>query len=763
MKKSVFSLSLACLSLLATARTEPMNTFVDNLLSKMTLEEKIGQLNLLPGGDITTGAVMKSPLADLAANGRLGAVLNVKGVDKIRALQEVAVKKSRLGIPLLFGQDVIHGYQTVFPIPLAQSCSWDLEAIEQGARIAAREASAQGINWVYSPMVDIALDPRWGRIAEGNGEDPFLGSRIGEAMIRGFQGNYGRENVMACVKHYALYGAAEAGRDYNTVDMSRQRMFNQYFPPFKAAAEAGAGSFMSSFNVVDGIPATGNRWLLTDVLRDRWHYDGFLVTDYGAIGEMVAHGVGDLKAASVQALHAGTDMDMCSDAFAKTLVEAVKAGKVGVEEIDRACRRVLEAKYKLGLFTDPYRFCDARRAKTELYTAEHRAAARQMAAETFVLLKNDRMPGAASNGEDSRLLPLKKEGTIALIGPLGDTRSNVVGCWSTGDTPDRYSTLREGMERAVADKARIVYAQGCNIYDDEAVQEAGTFGRPIPRVDKQAARAEALRLAGEADVIVCAMGELAEMSGECASRSDLSLPDAQADLLRRLVALGKPLVLLHFSGRPTVLAWENEHVPAIMNVWFGGSELADAIPDVLFGDKVPSGKLTVTMPRSLGQVPLYYNHLPTGRPVREGEQAFRKYRSNYLDVRNDPLYPFGFGLSYTTFRYSDVALSSTTMGPTGSVEASVTVTNTGGRDADEIVQLYIHDRVASLSRPVKELKGFRRIRLKAGESRRVNFTITPSLLTFYNNDLREVLAPGDFDVMIGPNSRDVKAAVLKVE
>ena len=733
------------------AQNKPMNEFIDELMSKMTLEEKIGQLNLLPGNDITTGAVMNSPLAQLTAEGKLGAVLNVKGQDKIKELQRIAVKKSRLGIPLLIGQDVIHGNQTVFPIPLAQACSWDIKAIENGARIAAKEATAQGINWVYSPMVDIAIDPRWGRVAEGAGEDPFLGCRIGEALVRGYQGNYGKESAMACVKHFALYGAAEAGRDYNTVDMSRVRMYNQYLEPYKAAAKAGAGSFMSSFNVVDGIPATCNRWLLTDLLRNEWKYDGFVVTDYGSINEAIVHGIGDQSVTSERALKAGTDMDMCSNAFIAQLAGLLQSGRISQKDIDTACRRVLEAKYKLGLFDDPYRFCEPKRLKTDLYTEEHRKAARDMAAETFVLLKNE------------HLLPLKKQGKIALIGPLADNRSNMVGCWSTGDTPELYSTLKEAMERAVGDKAQVLFAQGCNIYADEATQNGATFGRPIDRVDDAQAKAEALRVAAEADVIVCAMGEMAEMSGESSSRADISLPCVQMSLLKALVATGKPVVLLNFSGRPTVMSWEAENVPAILNVWFGGSENGDAICDVLFGEKSPSGHLTMTMPKALGQIPIYYNHLNTGRPVPEGVKEYRKYQSNYIDVRNDPLYPFGYGLSYTTFEYGKPRLSGTTMNANGTLTLTVNVKNTGKYDADEVVQLYIRDVAASISRPVKELKGFERISLKAGESRDVNFTIDVDMLKFYNSDLQFVAEPGDFEVMVGGNSRDVQSLKFSLQ
>lgn len=751
--KRITTIAVAALTAAsAFAQKLPMNEYVDQLMQKMTVEEKIGQLNLLPGGDITTGAVMNSPLAQLTAEGKLGAVLNVKGQDKIRELQRIAVKKSRLGIPLLIGQDVIHGNQTVFPIPLAQACSWDIAAIEQGARIAAKEATAQGINWVYSPMVDIAVDPRWGRVAEGAGEDPFLGSRIGEALVRGYQGNYGKENAMACVKHFALYGAAEAGRDYNTVDMSRVRMYNQYLAPYKAAAEAGAGSFMSSFNVVDGIPATCNRWLLTDLLRNEWKYDGFVVTDYGSINEAIVHGLGDQSVTSEMALKAGTDMDMCSNAFIAQLNRLLDEGRVTMAEIDTACRRVLEAKYKLGLFDDPYRFCEPKRLKTDLYTAEHRKAARDMAAETFVLLKN------ANN-----LLPLRKQGKIALIGPLADNRTNMVGCWSTGDTPELYSTLKEAMERAVGDKAQVLYAQGCNIYADEDTQKGATFGRPITRVDDAKAKAEALSIAAGADVIVCAMGEMAEMSGESSSRADISLPQVQMELLRALVATGKPVVLLNFSGRPTLMSWEAENVPAILNVWFGGSETGDAICDVLFGDKCPSGRLTMTMPKALGQIPIYYNHLNTGRPVPEGAKEYRKFQSNYIDVRNDPLYPFGYGLSYTTFEYGKPRLSGTKMSADGKLTLTVNVKNSGRYDADEVVQLYIHDIYASVVRPVKELKGFERISLKAGENRDVVFTIDAEMLKFYNSDLQYVAEPGDFEVMVGGNSRDVQRLKFTLE
>ena len=753
MRITLLSVVMSMLCLNMQAQTGDMNAFVSRLMSKMTLEEKLGQLNLAPASDeIVTGGAVNTEVGQRIADGLLGGVFNLKGVDKIRALQDIAVKRSRLGIPLIVGMDVIHGYETIFPIPLALACSWDLNAIENMARISAREASADGINWVYSPMVDICVDARWGRIAEGAGEDPFLGGEVAKAYVRGYQGDsYTPDHVMACVKHYALYGAVEAGRDYNTVDMSRLRMYNQYFPPYKAAAEAGAGSYMSSFNIVDGQHATANRWLLTDVLRKQWKFDGFVVTDYGSIGEMTTWGFGDLKSNSAKALKAGTDMDMCSNGFVGTLAASLKDGSVTMADIDQTCRRVLEAKWKLGLFDNPYRHLDAKRRAKDIFTTAHRAAARKMAAETFVLLKNQ-----------DDLLPLTMDKTIALIGPLANDRANIAGTWCVAYTPERYATIKESLERRLP-KGRLLYAQGCNLTRDEALQKAAEFGKTIPRVDAVQAKAEALAIAQKADIIVCAMGECADFSGESSSRATLEMPDEQRELLAELVKLGKPVVLLHFSGRPTVLTWEQQHVDAIMNVWFAGSEAGDAIADVLFGEAAPSGKLTVTMPQAIGQVPMYYNHLNTGRPVPEGAKNYRKYQSNYLELRNDPLYPFGYGLTYTTFNYSDLSLSSAVMAADGSIEASVTVTNTGKRDGDEIVQLYIHQQAASVARPVKELKGFQRIQLKAGEKRKVTFRIGREQLQYYDAEGNSVLEPGVFDVMIGSDSRRVSTATLRVE
>jgi len=732
-----------------------MDQFIDNLMGKMTLQEKIGQLNLPVSGEIVTGQAKSSDVAGKIRKGQVGGLFNVKGVENIREVQKIAVEQSRLKIPLLFGMDVIHGYETVFPIPLALSCSWDMEAIKESACIAAKESSADGICWTFSPMVDICRDPRWGRMAEGGGEDPYLGSEISAAMVKGYQGDdlTDKNTIMACVKHFALYGAPEAGRDYNTVDMSHLSMFNNYFPPYKAAIDAGVGSVMTSFNVVDGIPATGNKWLMTDVLRDRWGFDGFVVTDYTAISEMIAHGMGDLQQVSAMSLSAGTDMDMVADGFLTTLEKSLKEGKVTMAEIDKACRRILEAKYKLGLFDDPYKYCDASRVKKDIFTAENRTVARKIATETFVLLKNE-----------NNLLPLQRKGKIALVGPLANTKANMPGTWSVAAASDKYNSLYESMKQSLAGKAEVLYAKGSNLmYDAQREAEATMFGREMrdPR-SAQELLDEALNVASQADVIVAAVGESSEMSGESSSRTNLEMPDAQRDLLTALKKTGKPVVLVYFAGRSTVMTWEQENFPAILNVWFGGSEAADAICDVVFGDVSPSGKLTTTFPKNVGQIPLYYNHLNTGRPLEAGKW-FSKFRSNYLDIDNDPLYPFGYGLSYTTFRYGDLQLSNNSMNERGKITASVTVTNTGNYDADEIVQMYIRDMVGSVARPVKELKGFERIHLKKGESRTVSFDITAKQLKFYNSALNWVCEPGEFEVMVGGNSRDVQTKKFSLQ
>ena len=761
MKKHI--IAAATLMLAASAVAKPMtdaekakmDKLVTELMAKMTLDEKLGQLNLPPSDDIVTGQTINSNIGQAVAKSQVGGTFNIKGAEKIRELQRVAVEESRLGIPLLLGMDVIHGYETVFPIPLALSCSWDMEAIERSARVAAVEASAAGVNWTFSPMVDISRDPRWGRMSEGSGEDPYLGSEIARAMVRGYQGDLkNNDEILACVKHFALYGASEAGRDYNTVDMSRSRMYNEYFAPYKAAVDEGAATVMTSFNLVDGVPATENKWLLDDVLRGQWGFDGMVVTDYGSIGEVSVHGLENLPEASARALDAGTDMDMCSFGFIGTLKQSVENGTVPMENIDKAVRRILEAKYRLGLFENPYKFNDTKREKTHIYTKEHRADARRIAAETFVLLKND-----------GKVLPLDKKGKVALIGPMANTASNMPGTWSVAADFSKYKTLKQGFEDALKGKAELLYAKGSNVYADPELEKAVTlFGREMrdPRSEDELL-AEALKVAAEADVIVAALGEASESSGESSSKTDLTLPDTQRRLLEKLLATGKPVVMLNFSGRPTVLEWETRNVPAILNVWFGGSEAADAIADVVFGDVNPSGKLTATMPVNVGQIPVYYNHFNTGRPKDPANPAYQKYRSNYIDAPNKPLYPFGFGMSYTDFAYTDFTLDSDSMNSNdGKITASVTVTNTGDRAGDEIVQFYIRDVAGSVARPVKELKHFERIHLEPGKSKTVNFTITPEDLKFYNYNLDYVVEPGTFKVMVGPDSERLASLDFKV-
>lgn len=765
MMKKLMTFVFACF-LLSSCGSEKkgnanMNSFIDDLMSKMTLEEKIGQLNLPSSGDITTGQAKSSNIAEKIKAGQVGGLFNIKGVDKIKEVQRVAVEESRLKIPLIFAMDVIHGYETVFPIPLGLAATWDREAVEEAARVSAIEASADGICWTFSPMVDVSRDPRWGRMSEGFGEDTYLGGEYAKAMVYGYQGRgsdaYKANNqIMACVKHYALYGAAEAGRDYNTTDMSRIRMFNEYMYPYQAAVDAGVGSVMASFNEIDGVPATANKWLMTDVLRNQWGFDGFVVTDYTGISEMIDHGIGDFETVSARALDAGIDMDMVSEGFLLNLAKAVKEGKISEKQIDQACRRILEAKYKLGLFDDPYKYCDLERAKTEIYTDANRAIARKTAAKSFVLLKNDK-----------NTLPLNKKGTVAVVGPLANTRSNMPGTWSVAVDLTAPKTLVEGIQEVAGSDVRVTYAKGSHLVSDATYEEHATmFGRTLNRDQEKRTDAqmlnEALSVARSADVIVAALGESSEMSGEASSRTDISIPDVQKTLLKELLKLGKPVVLVLFNGRAMTLGWETENVPAILNVWFGGSEAASAIGDVLFGDVNPSGKLPVTFPQNVGQIPLFYNHKNTGRPLAEGKW-FEKFRSNYLDVSNEPLYPFGYGLSYSEFQYGDIKLSANEMTNSNELTATITVTNTGKYDGDEVVQLYLRDIVGSVTRPVKELKGFERVNIKAGESKEISFKITPEMLKFYNYDLQFVNEPGEFSVMIGGNSRDVKSAnfVLK--
>ncbi len=750
MKRITLSLlAIIALQVCSFAQDAKMKTYIDALMSKMTLQEKIGQLNLPTSGDVVTGSAKSSDIGAKIKKGQVGGLFNIRGVEKIKEVQRVAVEESRMKIPLLFGMDVIHGYRTTFPIPLGVSCTWNMAAIERSARIAAVEASAQGIGWTFSPMVDISRDPRWGRVSEGGGEDPYLGSEIAKAMVRGYQTKNLRDatSILSCVKHFAMYGAAEAGRDYNTTDMSRLTMHNVYLQPYKAAIDAGAGSVMASFNEVDGVPATGNKWLMTELLRKQWGFKGFVVTDYTGINEMIDHGMGDLKQSSALAMNAGIDMDMVGEGFLKTLEASVKDGSVKMAAIDNSCRLILEAKYKLGLFENPYKYCDLTRAEKDILTPEHKAAARAIAAESFVLLRNE-----------GKVLPISKTKTVALIGPLANTKSNMPGTWSVSTDMKDATTVKEGLEQALGSKANLLYAFGSNLSSDSVFQQRATlFGRTIPRDRRpaEAIRQEALDIAAKADVIVAALGESSEMSGESSSRTNLLIPDVQKELLMELVKLGKPVVLVLFTGRPLALKWENENVPAILNVWFPGTEAGHAIADVLFGDVNPGGKLTTTFPQNVGQVPLYYNHKNTGRPLGDNKW-FSKFKSNYLDVSNEPVYPFGFGLSYSDFSYSDIKLSSATLTTTGRITASVAITNNSNVDGFEVVQLYTRDLVGTVTRPVKELKGFKKVWIKAGQSVDVNFNITVQDLKFYNGAMQYVAEPGEFKLFIGTNSRDVK-------
>jgi beta-glucosidase len=733
---------------------QKMNTFINNLMSKMTIDEKIGQLNLVTGGEANTGSAVSTDVESKIAKGNVGGIFSMTTPEKIRKTQEIAMK-SRLKIPLIFGQDVIHGYKTTFPIPLALAASWDLPLIEKTARVAAQEASADGLNWTFSPMVDIARDARWGRIAEGSGEDTYLGSQIAKVMVKGYQGDDLSKNntLMACVKHFALYGASEAGRDYNTTDMSLDRMYNEYLPPYKAALDAGAGSIMVSFNDINGVPATANKWLLTDVLRKQWGFKGFVASDYTGVSELINHGLGDLKTVSALSLKAGTDMDMVSEGYLTTLKQSVKEGKVAIAQIDNACRLILEAKYKLGLFDDPFRYCSEERAKNEILTPVNLKFARETAAKTFVLLKND-----------NQTLPLKRTGTIALIGPLANTASNMPGTWSVNADMSKVPTLLQGLTEVAGKDVKILHALGSNLIADAKQQTYATaHGRDIPRDNRSEEEIieEAIKTANKADVIVAALGEASEMSGESSSRTDIGIPETQKKLLAALLKTGKPVVLVLFAGRPMTLKWESENVPAILNVWFGGVEAAKAIGDVLFGDANPSGKLTVTFPQNVGQVPLYYSHKNTGRPLAD-EKWFFRFRSNYLDVSNEPLYPFGYGLSYTTFDYSNFKLSSNTLKPGQKLTAYVTITNTGKVAGEEIVQFYTRDLVGTSTRPVKELKGFQKIRLQPGESKVVTFSISEEDLKFFNSDLKFVAEAGDFKAFVGPNVRDVKEVDFKL-
>jgi beta-glucosidase len=753
MKKLILINSLLFLAILGyaqNAKDAKMHQFVNNLMSKMTLEEKLGQLNLPASSDFVTGAVSSSDIAEKVKAGKVGGVFNIRSVTKIKELQQFAVNNTRLHIPLLFGMDVIHGYKTIFPIPLGMSATWDMDLIKRSAQIAASEASADGIQWTFSPMVDLTRDPRWGRTSEGNGEDAFLSSAIAKAMIHGYQGDdLSAENtIMSCVKHYALYGAAEGGRDYNTTDMSRVRMYNEYFPPYKAAVDAGVGSVMVSFNEIDGVPASGNKWLVDDVLRKQWKFNGFVVSDYTGIPEMVNHGVGDYQAVNALSLNAGVDMDMVGEGFLTTLKKSMQEGKVSLAQINKACERILEAKYKLGLFDDPYKYCNEQRSAKEVFTAANRAEARKIASQSFVLLKNN-----------NQLLPLSAGKKIALVGPLANAKENMTGTWSVGADNAQSVSLLKGLTDAIGNNGKVVYAKGANLEDDEEMQKRQTmFGKDIARDGRTAEQMiqEAISVSADADVIVAALGEGAESSGESASKSDIDIPYAQKRLLKALLATGKPVVLVLFNGRPLTLSWETENVPAILDVWFAGSEAGDAIADALLGKVNPSGKLSMSFPRNVGQIPIYYNHKNTGRPLTG--KWFAKFQSNYIDVPNDPLYPFGYGLSYTQFEYGNIELSAKQLKGNQTLTVTVPVKNTGKYAGKEVVQLYIRDEVGSITRPVQELKGFNKIELAPGETKNVSFNITPELLKFYNGDLKFDWESGDFQIMIGTNSKDVQIA-----
>ena len=754
MKKLGFLFLFLAMFIKLQGQDEKMNLFIGDLMKKMSLEEKIGQLNLTTAGYFVTGSTGNEKLQQKVKAGQIGGMLNASSLISMKASMDIAVKESPNHIPLLFGMDVIHGYQTIFPIPLGMSCLWDMSLVEKSARIAAQEATANGIAWTYSPMVDIARDPRWGRIAEGAGEDPWLGSQVAKAMVKGYQGNdLSLDNtMMACVKHFALYGAAEAGRDYNTVDMSKVTMYNDYLPPYKAAVDAGAGSAMTSFNVIDGIPASGNHWLLTELLRDQWGFKGFVVTDYTAVNEMINHGMGNLQEVSALALKAGVDMDMVGEGFLATLKKSLDEGKITLNDIDLACRRVLEAKYKLGLFTDPYRYMNPERSKKDVLTSDNLKTARDVATRSIVLLKNDK-----------QILPLKKTGTIAVIGPLGNSKADMIGTWAFAGGQDKVFSVVDGLKNIGGSSVNVLYAKGSELTDNPIlIKNNSPFQMPGQKKPEESVvfpedlLKEALQTAQKADVIVAVLGESSSWSGEASSMSDIGIQKVQENLLKALLGTGKPVVLVLINGRPMVLSWENSNVNVIVEAWAGGTEAGNAIANVLFGDYNPSGKLTTTFPQSVGQIPLYYNHKSTGRPY----DANNKFTSKYLDISNDPLYPFGYGLSYTTFEYSDINLDKKQLKGEEKLTASINLTNTGKVAGEEVVQLYIQDPVASISRPVKELKNFKKVMLQPGEKKEISFEITPNDLKFYNSNLKYDWEPGDFNIYIGTNSRDVKSAKI---
>ncbi|WP_246223512.1 glycoside hydrolase family 3 N-terminal domain-containing protein, partial [Fulvivirga kasyanovii] len=705
------------------------DAFIDSLINEMTLEEKIGQMTLYTSGWDVTGPTLNENYKEELKAGRVGALFNAHTVAYNTDLQKIAVEETRLGIPLLFGYDVIHGHRTIFPIPLAEACTWNMEIIKETARLSAKEAAASGLNWTFNPMVDISRDPRWGRVAEGSGEDPYLGSLIARARVQGYQGDDLSDpfTLMACVKHFAAYGAAQAGRDYHTVDMSDRVLRETYLPPYKAAIDAGVATVMTSFNEVDGVPASGNKYLLTEILRDEWGFDGFVVTDYTSINEMVPHGVvANEKEAAELAVNAGVDMDMQGSVFNDHLQKLVEEGKVEEKRIDEAVRKILEMKWRLGLFEDPYHYLDEAREKEVLFSKELMDHSLAVAKESIVLLKNDPV-------NSKKLLPVSKEvKSIALIGPLGDNQQDLLGTWHASGDAGKVVTVLQGLKNEFPD-AKITYAQG-----------AGFSG------DDRKGFAEAVETARKADLVIMALGENYQQSGEAASRSEIGLPGVQQELLQAVHKTGKPVVALVMAGRPLTIEWIDESIPAVVNTWHLGTMAGQAIAEVLSGKYNPSGKLTMTFPRNVGQIPIFYNMKNTGRPF----QAENKYTSKYIDVPNEPLYPFGYGLSYTTFTYNGLKLSKTEVTGNDSLEVEVTVENTGEYAGEEVVQLYIQDLVGSVTRPVKELKGFKKISLKPGESQVVKFTINPDDLKFYTRDMSFKAEPGDFMVTVGPNAAE---------
>jgi beta-glucosidase len=722
------------------AKNVSKDVFIKDLISKMTLEEKLGQLTLYTSDMSVTGPVMRDTYKQDIAAGKCGNIFNAYTPEYTRKLQDLAMQ-SRLKIPLLFGYDVIHGHKTIFPIPLGESCTWDTLLLEESARIAAKEASADGLHWTYSPMVDVSRDPRWGRVSEGAGEDPFLGSAIARAKVRGYQGSSlrNKETVLSCVKHFALYGAPMSGRDYNTVDMSLSTMYNTYLPPYKAAVDAGAASVMSSFNEINGVPATANSWLMNDLLRKQWGFKGFVVTDYTSINELVLHGIAaDEYEAGVLSLKAGIDMDMQGSVYYSFLAKAVEKGDVKIEDINLAVERVLAAKWDLGLFENPYLYCDVKRAKAEIMTPAHLQTSEEIAKASIVLLKNDK-----------NILPLKQGSKIAFIGPHVKNKRDLIGNWSGAGDYTKAMSLWEALQ-STENAANYSYAMGANVTDDTTLIKKMYIQEFIDKRSNQEMINEAIAVAKNAEIIVLALGESQGMSGEASSRSDIRIPENQRALMVEILKLNKPVVLLLSSGRPLDLSWEDQYAQAIVANWFLGTRSGKAISDVLFGKYNPSGKLTMSFPRNVGQVPIFYASKNTGRPFDENI----KYTSKYLDVPHTPLYPFGYGLSYTTFEYSNLTLGSNQVKAGEKVKVSITIKNTGSMAGNEIVQLYVQDLVGSNTRPLKELKRFAKVFLNPGESKTIQFEIDTDELSFYNDKLERLLEPGKFKVYVGRNAAD---------